>query len=259
MIAQMAANLVKTMECFTQFQPDSHVIQLNGITLIDAGPENASFNSVLLNAPVENNALFEDHIQVAKRYFEARGSAWSFWICEGLLSSSVRNSMERVFLRNNMHPIASTAGLVAETLNPPLRTLPELCLKRVQNDTTRISFCHLMSTSFDSPADQLTRIYYSDAVWKTSFQGFIGSTEGQDVTAGAVVNSHGVTGIYAVGTLPTFRRKGYAESLMRKMIQETQQQEGSMPLILQSTPAALNLYHRMGFRSLTNFFLYASK
>lgn len=255
----MAANLAKTMECFTQFQPDSHVIQLNGITLIDAGPENASFNSVLLNAPVENNALFEDHIQIAKRYFAGRRSAWSFWICEGLLSPPVRKNIERMFHRHRMQPIATTTGLITETLNPPLRTLPELCIKRVQNDTTKISFCHLMSTSFDSPAEQLTRIYHSDAVWKTSFQGFVGTMDGQDVTAGAVVNSHGVTGIYAVGTLPAFRRKGYAESLMRKMIQETQQQEGSMPLILQSTPAALNLYHRMGFRPLTNFFLYASK
>lgn len=259
MIDQMAANLATTMECFVRFQPGTSVTQLSGITIVDAGADNASFNSVLLNAHIDNEHTFENCIHAASQYFRLRSSAWSFWVCEGLLSNTVRRKMDSIFQRHRMQLTAATSGLGAELLKAPSRSLPQLKIRRVKDAESKSSFCHVMTTSFESPAEQLTRVYSGDMVWKTPFQGFIGSIDGQDVSAGAIVIAHDVAGIYAVGTLPPFRRRGYAEALMRQTIDETFQQHGPLPLVLQSTPAALNLYRRMGFRSVTNFSLYTSQ
>lgn len=255
----MAANLVTTMECFTIAQPSASVTRLSGITIIDAGPENPSFNSVLLNEPIDNEQTFENCIHAASQYFQLRLTAWSFWVCEGLLSNTVRKKMDSIFARHHMQLHANTSGLYTDSLKPSSRTLPELKIRRVSDAESKISFCHLMVTSFDSPAEQLTRVYSADPVWQTPFQGYIGSIDGHDVVAGAIVIANGVAGIYAVGTLPSFRRRGFAEALMRQALDDTFRNTGPLPIVLQATPVALNLYRKMGFRSLTNFSLYIAQ
>lgn len=258
MIDLMAANLTATMSCFARAVPDGQIHELSGITLVDAGPANAIFNSALLTAPIDTERDLENCIHAAVRYFLRRGAGWSFWVCEGLLASPVRRRLESIFARHGMQLTATTPGLETSALKNSTRPMPSISLRRVGDDESRASFCHIMTMSFDGPSAQLMRIYGSSAIWETPFRGFIGSVDGTDVAAGATVSANGVTGLYAVGTLPAFRRQGYAEAVMRLAIEDTFKSEGNQPLVLQSTPIALRLYRRMGFRSLTSFSLYSA-
>jgi ribosomal protein S18 acetylase RimI-like enzyme len=68
-----------------------------------------------------------------------------------------------------------------------------------------------------------------------------------DAVAGAWSFRHGTDcGIYAVGTAPTWRRRGLATVLMQHVL-AVAEQDGARTATLQSTPMAQGLYESLGF------------
>jgi ribosomal protein S18 acetylase RimI-like enzyme len=63
-------------------------------------------------------------------------------------------------------------------------------------------------------------------------------------------------GIYSLGTLPDYRRRGYGEALLRTALFERQDGE---PLVLESTEAGYPLYRRLGFKEAARFSVYLTK
>ena len=58
--------------------------------------------------------------------------------------------------------------------------------------------------------------------------------------------------------LPGSRRQGFGEAVMRHALAEVRRERGMERVILQSTPAGLALYERMGFRTVTRVAVYSS-
>jgi ribosomal protein S18 acetylase RimI-like enzyme len=58
--------------------------------------------------------------------------------------------------------------------------------------------------------------------------------------------------------VPGHQRKGYGETVMRYALADAQSRLGIRRSILQSTPAGLHLYQRMGYRKVTSVGVYAS-
>jgi len=65
-------------------------------------------------------------------------------------------------------------------------------------------------------------------------------------------------GVYNVATVPDQQRRGFGEAVMRHAVAEAQREHGIARSILQSTPAGLHLYQRMGYRVVTRVSVYAS-
>ncbi len=257
-VASMAANLASTMSCFGAVRPEAIIRDLDGVRVIDVGPDFATFNAALLTTPVTTERDLEARIDLASRQFDNARGHWCFWICEGLLERPPRRSLERICRRYGLRFSSRTPGLWASSLRPQARDLPELVIRRVADDTSRRSFCHIMTTSFEGPVDQLLSVYGSAVLWDLPFRGYLASWNGVDVAAGASVADFGVLGIYAVATLPLFKRRGMAEAMMRHIVAESAREFGELPIVLQSTPDAMNLYRRLGFEPCTSFDLYSS-
>jgi ribosomal protein S18 acetylase RimI-like enzyme len=100
-------------------------------------------------------------------------------------------------------------------------------------------------------------VFDNSAVW-SNFASYVGYLDGVPVSTAAIVRGAGVLGVYNVATLPGYQRHGYGEVVMRYAMADVQREAGEMPFILQSTPAGLNLYERMGFRTITQVSVYAS-
>jgi ribosomal protein S18 acetylase RimI-like enzyme len=78
--------------------------------------------------------------------------------------------------------------------------------------------------------------------------------DGAAVATTVIVEAAGAAGIYSVSTNPGWRRRGYAEALMRAALGERARGR----VLLQSSRAGLRLYQKMGFRRVTRFFVYGS-
>src|SRR6266403_845996 len=74
---------------------------------------------------------------------DVRDLGWSFWVCIDLLPSKLQRRAERLFERNGLRLTVQLPGMCAERLLPPRRPLPQIEIRRVADEPTRLAFCDI--------------------------------------------------------------------------------------------------------------------
>lgn len=249
----VAENLLQALRFFGHSRATSEIQDLPGVSLIFCGLNYAAFNAALLAGPVEGDATeLSKLIQVSAKQFHARNLRWTYWVCEYFLSRQLRRDAERVFSRHGLRPLTDAPGMYAEKLLPPLRQLPALEVRPVTDTRTRNAFAEIMSLAFEIPHSVCAAVYGSELAWMGGFRGYVGFANGKPVTTAAAMITGDVIGLYSVATLQEHRRAGYAEAIMRQVIERAPVSK----TVLQSTRSGLSLYERMGYRTVTTFNVY---
>ena len=173
------------------------------------------------------------------------------------MDSRTRRRSRDIFQKNGLRHSVTLPGMVAERIRPPEKRLPELEVRRVCDASTRDAFCAIGSVCFHVPHSWFCEVFDGHRVWD-DFAAYVGYADGHPVSTAAIVMSDGVAGVYNVATLPGYQRRGYAEAVMRSALQDARESHGVERTILQSTPAGLRLYERMGYRAITTVAVYAT-
>lgn len=253
----MAENLLQALRFFGHARIGSEIQDLPGVSLIFCGLNYAAFNAALLAQPIETNSGdLSRLVEIATTRFEARDLRWTYWVCDDFLGQSVRREADRIFSHYGLRPLTEAPGMYTEKLLPPDRKLPELEVRPVTDAATRNAFAEIMSVTFEIPHAVCASIYGTERAWAGDFHGYVGFANGQAVTSAAASITGEVIGLYSVATLPTHRRRGYAEAIMRQVIARAQQNGEVTRTVLQSTRSGFSLYKRMGYRTVTNFNVY---
>jgi ribosomal protein S18 acetylase RimI-like enzyme len=249
-------NLRTAMRCYSRVSAQGEARDYPGIAVTWCGLPAAVFNSALLNCPA-NEQEFRAALSLAAVHFRQRGVGWTLWLCDDLLTDGdFRKKAREVAQRSGLDPIASPPGMYAERLSAPKHALPPLQFRPVKDAATRLDFAHLSSVIFSLPWETAQQIYAAEPLWTDPMYGWVGYLEGQAVTLAAVVIAAGAAGVYSVGTLPAFQRRGYAEAVVRHALAEVRPRVGSDVTVLQSTSMGMKLYTRMGYRPVTRFGVY---
>ena len=252
-VRAVADNLLQALRFFGHARASSEIRDLPGLSLIFCGLNYAAFNAALLARPVDADGQeLSRLIQVSAQQFDSRNLRWTCWICDDYLSRQVLRDADHIFGRYGLRPLTEAPGMYAEKLLPPHHKLPPLEVRRVTDAVTRSAFAEIMSVAFEIPPAVCAAIYGSEFAWVGDFRGYIGFADGKPVTTAAAMLTGDVIGLYSVATLPAYRRLGYAEAIMRRVIE----QSGIARTVLQSTRSGLSLYERMGYRAVTNFNVY---
>ncbi len=147
--------------------------------------------------------------------------------------------------------------MVADEIRPPIKPPAAIEVRRVSNGPTRDAFCAIGSICFHVPLPWFQEVFESPTVWE-NFAAYVGYADQEPVATTAIVVGGGVLGVYNVATLPGRQRQGYGETVMRSALADARSRLGIHRSILQSTPAGLHLYERMGYRKVTTVAVYAS-
>lgn len=255
-IQTVDSNLRQALQMFGRARREGEVRELAGITAIYCGMDYGVFNSALLSRPIAGD--FERRVELAAEYFRERCAGWSFWVCPDLLDSTLQKRFRKILEAAGMRRISEMPGMVAPRLGPEQRRT-DLEIRRVTDPGTRVSFTHIVSVSFDIPYGLCESIYAQEAAWRGDYVGYVGYVNGMAVAITATVVAAGAIGIYSVGTLPAYRRRGYGEALMRHAVDQARLASGLEHVLLQSSPSGLSLYRRLGFRAVSRFEVYLSK
>ena len=260
--APIEANLREMMKFFALAHPAGILEQRDGLQLVSSGINFSPFNSALLTTvlPSLESKDFELRVDLASGFFRDRGERWSFWLCNDLLPPMVLRRVKWILQQHRMRLSTEPPGMIADGLEPIVRSLPEdLIVSQVHDAATRNAFSGVTACTFDLPHSICRQVYQGEKSWSGSMQGWIGYVRGEPVTTCATVIASGVIGIYTVGTMPHFRKRGYSELMMRYVLAETQAQTGIGSYILQATPAGYSMYHKLGFRKATQFSIFLSE
>jgi ribosomal protein S18 acetylase RimI-like enzyme len=113
-----------------------------------------------------------------------------------------------------------------------------------------------MSIAFEIPHSVCASVYGSERAWTHELRGYVGYADGRAVTTAAAMITGDAVGLYSVATLPKFRRLGFAEAIMRQVVDQARATGGITRTVLQSTRSGLTLYRKMGYRTVTTFNVY---
>jgi len=251
-------NLRSAMRFFGQASGSGEVCPLDGSVAMYSGLDYGVFNIALLTAPAVDGQL-EARLRDIARFFRERTMRWSFWLCEDLLDQESRPRARHTFGTFGMRAISNPPGMLAPSLLAPVRELPAIETRPVADKETRGEFAEITSVCFDIPYLVARAIYSREQAWDSGYQGFIGYVDGRAVAIVALVAAADAIGVYSRATLPSFRRRGYGEALLRTAGAEVSRKTGLSRFVLQSTEAGYELYKRMGFRDVTKFAVYLTK
>jgi ribosomal protein S18 acetylase RimI-like enzyme len=253
----VAENLRESFRAVAGSRQAGEVRELAGVSIASAGAAFQMFNAAFLSEPVHGEDELARRILLASLHFDARGLEWACWACHGWLDSRARRRSREIFSRHGLRHSTDLPGMVAENMEPPFRPLPVLDIRPVGDQRTRDAFCAIGSVCFHVPIVWFRQVFDSDTVWQR-FAGYVAYLDGAPVATTATVVGGGVVGVYNVGTLPDLRGRGYAEAVMRHALSEARRRHGIERSVLQSTPAGLRLYERMGYRAVTSIAVYSS-
>jgi ribosomal protein S18 acetylase RimI-like enzyme len=256
--AAVEQNLRAAMQFFGRASGCGAVEEREGILMIDSGVNYAVFNIAMLTTPVANLQQLDRRVATASSWFAERRTRWSQWICDDHVPANQRRGVADVFYRHHLRPLTEAPGMLAPALRPPDRALPVIRWRRVDDAQTRVEFAHLTTVCFDIPFVTAQMIYQPEAAWRGDYQGYIGYVNNKAISMLATVAAADSIGIYSVGTLPEMRRHGYAEILMRNVVDDVRKRTGLSRIVLQATRAGYPMYRKLGFRETTRFNVYLS-
>lgn len=258
-IRAVTLNLLEALRFFGQARRDAEIQDLPGLSLIFCGLNYAAFNAALMAQPIDGDrGELVRLIEASSAQFDAKGLRWTYWLCDDFLSTPLRREAPRIFSEHGLRHLTEAPGMYTDRLLPPKRQLPELEIRPVSDEATRVAFSDIMSTAFEIPRSVSNAIYGTDRAWLGSFRGYVGYVKDKPVTTAAAVTTSGVIGLYSVATLPQHRRRGFAEAIMRQVIQDISRRTGIDRTVLQATSSGLALYEAMGYRTVTKFEVYIS-
>jgi ribosomal protein S18 acetylase RimI-like enzyme len=253
----VADNLRESFRVVAAGRGTGEIRELPGVSIAAAGVTFQMFNAAFLSAPVLTEAELDRRILLSASHFNVRGLEWAYWVCDDWIDGRARRKSRQTFERQGLRHAVDLPGMVADRIAPPVKPLPTLTVRRVSDAATRAAFCAIGSTCFHVPLNWFREVFDNDMVWDR-FAAYVAYQKGAPVSTAAIVMGGGAVGVYNVATIPEQQRRGYGEAVMRHAVAEAQKEHGVERSILQSTPAGLHLYQRMGYRTITRVSVYAS-
>jgi ribosomal protein S18 acetylase RimI-like enzyme len=253
----VANNLRESFRVVAGSRTGGEVRELHGVSIASAGVTFQMFNAAFLSGPVTTEAELKQRLLLPSVHFNTRGLEWAYWVCEDWLDGRLRKRSRSLFERHGLRLSTSLPGMIADRILPPVKKLPGIEIRRVCEGTTRDAFCEIGSVCFHVPISWFKEVFDSDSVWER-FISYVGYVDAEPVTTTSIVVGGVVVGVYNVSTLPGHQKRGYGEAVMRHAVADVRRQRGLEQVVLQSTPAGLKLYERIGFRTVARVAVYSS-
>lgn len=248
-------NLVDSSRQLFELDPDA-VIEAGDGWLLGAG---GAPHPVISNAAFRSDDSVDpgELISKAKDFFTARGRGFSVWIRGGqpededLTSAVAKAGLQLVYEMPEM-----VLGAPVEQLPLPdgveLRQLSEA---RQAGDYWKVAAASYKSIGF--PPEVFGGYSNHDGLLATNVAAFIAYLDGEPVSIAMTIVSHGVAGIYWVGSLEQARGKGLGRAVTAAAT-NAGFKLGAEVASLQASPMGKPIYEAMGYEALFDYRLFMS-
>jgi GNAT superfamily N-acetyltransferase len=232
---------------------------IEGALLVDDGPLSVSIGKVplfILNTIVLQDRVGEQElpklVAKSKDYGAECPAPWLLMTCDEWLPESGAATMGQSGLVAGM----KATGMVAERLVAPRRPGPEELEIRTKVDETIVrAMFDVNCESYGIPLEQgLASIrpgMFENGVWCAT--GWIG---GHPVSVAAVYLVGDCLYVAWVATAPGSRRRGYAETVMRRALADASAATGITRTTLHASVAGRPIYEAMGYERVAEFTMF---
>jgi GNAT superfamily N-acetyltransferase len=237
---------------FARALPAGEVVALDGVLVTDGRSPLAFMNAAFLTTRVGDVADLRARIDRASTHFRAHGVPWVFMPGEDLIEPDLLPALDEAATSAGLQFMMPMTGMVATTLEAPVRPLPALECRLVGDEATRRAVADINGEGYDIPADLMHTATGVRDIWNTMV-GVVGYVDGEAVSTASVTPVDDIAYVCLVATRPGAQGKGYAEAVMRGALDAARTKWGVERTVLHATPAGRPVYTRMGYAP-TNLF-----
>ena len=243
----------------TNWIPGAEIVWTNETVLINSALDFPGCN-VAVNLAEGAEEDTETLVARMKGFFAQR--------CRGALSIITRKHADHELTKyctdKKMFRVEGQLGMV---LDQPVKSRPAPAgaeLRWVKDKKGVQDYSDIVSEAFQDLAFPLevSKAYFAhaDRVLNPYSLMAVASLEGKPVSAAMIMLTHGIAGVYWVGTLKEARCKGMAEYCTRE-VSNAAFDMGARKVILQASKFGEPVYRRMGYRDFTDYpwFICSSK
>jgi hypothetical protein len=228
------------------------VVDTEGLCIANGRSPWFLMNAASLGKPVSSQAELAARANEAMAYFANEQHPWFFIGSEEWLGDSSSETLSRLGLTKAF----SVTGMVAEQLAPLSRPLPEVETRLIDDESGRLALSDLNAVAYDLPPDWVRGVVAGAPLWQTPLYGYNALVEGHPVATAFAVPLNGVLYVAFVATAAAHRRRGLAELVMRRCLEEATVQTGITRTVLHATADGYPSYVRMGYRPVDEFSIY---
>jgi ribosomal protein S18 acetylase RimI-like enzyme len=248
-------NLFEAAREMARWSPDSEISEGSDLLLI-AGPDpfpvgyaNSAF-ALSAGEPAAPRLAIER----ARRFFSERGRGYTLWtrahLDAGLEAAAAEAGLARV---------SDSPGMALLAASPEHPLAPDETLTFVEDAAGFRDLASVAARSYASmglPAEVTARLFASpERMLRPHLIASLARCAGVPVSAALAILSHGIAGIYWVGTLESHRRRGLGEACTRA-VGNAAFARGAAAVVLQASRQGEPVYRRMGYREITRYAWY---
>lgn len=206
-----------------------------------------------------NSTELDNRIDATLQAFTSRNLPMTWWVGPASEPTNLGQALKTHGLKLDDELPGMALNLEEmENLVPP----DELTIERVSNSEVMQRYRTAFKNGYGLPdifADFFMKLYSAQGFDETASRHyFLGEVNGEPVACSTLYLGAGVAGIYAVGTAPEHRGKGYGTAISAHALRHAYA-KGYHVGILQSTKAGLSIYNHMGFKEICRFQIYTTK
>jgi ribosomal protein S18 acetylase RimI-like enzyme len=196
--------------------------------------------------------LFNDNtLSAIDSHFRERGRPYSIVTIDGLGDAGRTRLLSRGYYEFDASP-----AMLLEGEPNRWNTNSGATVRQVTTPEDLSAFRHVISKVFHiSPLE--VDLILNDGVLKISkTRNYLGLVRDTPVATATLVLEGNLPGIWNVGTLPDYRRRGISTEIMHRLIEDSAALGFSSTMLLAS-PDGLPLYRKLGYRTLSTLRMYA--
>ncbi len=243
------ANFVDAFRYLAALVPNGVVEEAEGAVCIRTGLPAAQFNPVFAMGEAGSVERVAERVD---RLYRRTGTPWR------LVTTTTSDDRwapllhELELVRGGTFP-----GMLLEPWPATRRDPPTgFTVEEVRDRHGVQSFLRTASIAFGAPPtafDPLLDGFVSAAKAKvTPGHHYLGYAEGRPVATAHCLVSHRIAGVFVVGTLPEFRRRGFGEAVTWRAALDGRS-EGCVASYLQASEMGRPVYERMGYRVVAEY------
>jgi ribosomal protein S18 acetylase RimI-like enzyme len=209
------------------------------------------FNCAIQTKPA---AALNRVIAAAKAHAAERPFPWFFLAADDAVPDLAQRNA--VFARHGLHPAMELTGMIAENV-AALSAPPEgLTPRPATTPSDYADMGEINTIAYEMPSGAGAGIMDRPAIFEAG-AAIVGHCNNQPVSCAFTMPIEDYLYVGFVATLPTARRRGFAEACMRESLSRAAARTGLTRSVLHATAAGRPIYERMGYRPVATYTLFA--
>lgn len=242
-VADVNGNWVRAFETLAAYQTAGATQSFGGVTAVSTGVPVPLFNPVFVFEPPAR-----DELAAAVSWMADREPPFQMTVADTALDA-VAPLASDLRLERDEDPMP---GMVLSPLDEiPDQEAPAEIDEVVDADEME-AFATVTAAAFELPMDIARQLSPPELVSDDELQVFLGRVDGHPVACGLLVRTGDVAGVYNVGVIDEYRRRGIGEAITWAVLRAGRD-AGCTTGVLQSSSMGYSVYERMGFETVVDY------